>query len=147
VITGPQIRAARELLGWTPYRLAPHASLGHTLLRQFEAGARVPDEESAARLKAALEEAGVIFTASGVKLTPRPLASLGSASSSTSGTLPMRWRACRQFLIDQSHADLSRRDDGFEGCALSQDEVFAMACKHAHSSPPPGSLWPCIQDS
>jgi ribosome-binding protein aMBF1 (putative translation factor) len=35
VITGQQIRAARELLGWT---LAPRASLGHTLLRQFEAG-------------------------------------------------------------------------------------------------------------
>ena len=47
--------------------------MGHTLLRQFEAGARVPDEESAARLKAALEEAGVIFTAVGVKLRRRPL--------------------------------------------------------------------------
>ena len=45
----------------------------HTLLRQFEAGARVPDEESAARLKAALEEAGVTFTAGGVRLRPRPL--------------------------------------------------------------------------
>src|SRR5215203_3328084 len=56
VITGQQIRAARELLGWTPYRLAPRAGIGHTLLRQFEAGARV------------LEEAGVIFTADGVKL-------------------------------------------------------------------------------
>ena len=68
VITGQQIRAARELLGWTPYRLAPRAGIGHTLLRQFEAGAKVPDEESAARLKAALEEAGVIFTAGRVKL-------------------------------------------------------------------------------
>jgi len=42
--------------------------IGHTLFRQFEAGAKVPDEESAARLKAALEEAGVIFTAGGAKL-------------------------------------------------------------------------------
>ena len=73
MITGQQIKAARELLGWTPYRLAPRAGMGHTLLRQFEAGARVPDEESAARLKAALEEAGVTFTACGVKLRPRPL--------------------------------------------------------------------------
>ena len=73
VITGQQIRAARELLGWTPYRLAPRAGIGHTLLRQFEAGARVPDEASAGRLRAALEEAGVIFTAGGVKLRPRPL--------------------------------------------------------------------------
>jgi len=48
--------------------------MGHTLLRQFEAGARVPDEESAARLKAALEEAGVMFTAGGVKLRRRPRA-------------------------------------------------------------------------
>jgi hypothetical protein len=47
--------------------------MGHTLLRQFEAGARVPDEESAARLKAALEEAGVVFTAGRVKLRRRPL--------------------------------------------------------------------------
>jgi DNA-binding transcriptional regulator YiaG len=69
VITGQQIKAARELLGWTPYRLAPRAGIGHTLLRQFEAGARVPDEASAGRLRAALEEAGVIFTADGVKLS------------------------------------------------------------------------------
>src|SRR5215216_747814 len=68
VITGQRIKAARELLGWTRYRLAPRAGIGHTLLRQFEAGARVPDEASAGRLRAALEEAGVIFTADGVKL-------------------------------------------------------------------------------
>jgi hypothetical protein len=67
VVSGAQIKAARELLGWN--RLAPRAGMGHTLLRQFEAGARVPDEESAARLKTALEEAGVIFRADGVKLS------------------------------------------------------------------------------
>jgi ribosome-binding protein aMBF1 (putative translation factor) len=72
MITGQQIKAARELLGWTPYRLAPRAGIGHTLLRQFEAGARVPDEERAARLKSALEEAGVMFTAGEVKLRRRP---------------------------------------------------------------------------
>ena len=69
MITGQQIKAARELLGWTPYRLAPRAGIGHTLLRQFEAGARVLDEASAGRLRAAVEEAGVIFTADGVKLS------------------------------------------------------------------------------
>jgi transcriptional regulator with XRE-family HTH domain len=67
VITGQQIKAARKLLGWTPYRLAPRAGMGHTLLRQFEAGARVPNEASAGWLRAAL--AGVIFTADGVKLS------------------------------------------------------------------------------
>ena len=72
MITGALIREARELLGWTPYRLAPRAGIGHTLLRQFEAGARVPDEASAGRLRAALEEAGVIFTAGGVKLRGSP---------------------------------------------------------------------------
>jgi transcriptional regulator with XRE-family HTH domain len=72
MITGALIREARELLGWTPYRLAPRAGIGHTLLRQFEAGTRVPDEESAARLKTALEEAGVIFTGGGVKLRGSP---------------------------------------------------------------------------
>ena len=71
MITGQQIKAARELLGWTPYPLAPRAGIGHTLLRQFEAGARVPDEASAGRLRAALEEAGVIFTSGGVRLRRR----------------------------------------------------------------------------
>ena len=68
VITGDQIRRARELLGWTPYRLAPRAGIGHTLLRQFEKGARPIDAESAARLRAALEEAGVDFLGEGVRL-------------------------------------------------------------------------------
>ena len=62
---GEQIRRARELLGWTPYRLAPRAGIGHTLLRQFERGARPIDAESAARLRAALEEAGVEFLGNG----------------------------------------------------------------------------------
>ncbi|MCE3246651.1 MAG: transcriptional regulator, partial [Geminicoccaceae bacterium] len=64
-VTGEQIRRARELLGWTPYRLAPRAGIGHTLLRQFERGARPIDAESAARLRAALEEAGVEFLGNG----------------------------------------------------------------------------------
>ena len=72
MITGAQIKEARKLLGWTPYRLAPRAGMGHTMLRQFEAGARVLDADSGARLKAALEEAGVIFTACGVKLRRGP---------------------------------------------------------------------------
>ncbi len=72
MITGAQIRAARKLLGWTPYRLAPLAGMGHTILRQFEAGARVLDAHRAARLKAALEDAGVIFTAGGVELRRGP---------------------------------------------------------------------------
>jgi transcriptional regulator with XRE-family HTH domain len=65
MLTAQQIKAARELLGWTPYRLAPRAGMGHTLLRQFESGARPLDPESAARLRAALEEAGVQFPSSG----------------------------------------------------------------------------------
>ena len=50
----------------------PRAGMGHTILRQFEAGARVLDADSAARLRAALEEAGVIFTAGGLKLRRGP---------------------------------------------------------------------------
>ena len=72
MITGEQIRRARELLGWTPYRLAPRAGIGHTLLRQLERAARPIDAESAARLRAALKEAGVEFldndTGEGVRL-------------------------------------------------------------------------------
>jgi len=44
--------------------------MGHTSFVNSEAGARVPDEESAARLKAALEEAGLIFTAGPPKGKP-----------------------------------------------------------------------------
>ena len=84
MITGQQIRAARSYSDGT-YRLAPRASMGRTLLRQFEAGARVPDEESAARLKAALEEAGLIFTAGKVKLRPRPLGVVCTSHSTPKG--------------------------------------------------------------
>jgi transcriptional regulator with XRE-family HTH domain len=65
VITGEQIRTARELLGWTPYRLAPRAGISHTLLRKFEKGARTIDDVRAARLKVALEEAGIEFLTNG----------------------------------------------------------------------------------
>ena len=47
VITGQQIRAARELLGWTPYRLAPRAGIGHTLLRSMRRTRVAPDDHGA----------------------------------------------------------------------------------------------------
>jgi transcriptional regulator with XRE-family HTH domain len=65
VITGEQIRRGRELLGWTRYRLAPRAGMGHTLLAQFENCVRPLDEESASRLRAALEDEGVEFLFNG----------------------------------------------------------------------------------
>jgi transcriptional regulator with XRE-family HTH domain len=64
VITGAQIRQARELLGWTRYRLAPRADMSHRLLAQFENG-RAIDQDSAERLRAALEAEGIEFLANG----------------------------------------------------------------------------------
>ena len=60
MITGEQIRRGREL-----YRLAPRAGMGHTLLAQFENCVRPLDEESASRLRAALEAEGVEFLLNG----------------------------------------------------------------------------------
>ena len=41
-ITGAQIRAARELLGWARDRLCPRAGLSATLLGKIEDGLRTP---------------------------------------------------------------------------------------------------------
>jgi transcriptional regulator with XRE-family HTH domain len=65
MITGAQIKAARELLGWSRYRLAPRADIGHKFLIEFENGERTLDLDRVARLKATLEAAGVEFTNGG----------------------------------------------------------------------------------
>ena len=44
-ITGAQIRAARELLGWARDRLCPTAGLSATLLGKIEDGLRTPTNE------------------------------------------------------------------------------------------------------
>jgi hypothetical protein len=61
-ITGAQIRAARELLGWARDRLCPRAGLSATLLGKIEDGLRTPTNEQRLGIQGALEAAGVEFT-------------------------------------------------------------------------------------
>ena len=67
-ITGERLRAARALLGWRQSDLAGAAGLHERAVQQIEAGTRRGRPETHARLRAALEAAGVRFTAGGVSL-------------------------------------------------------------------------------
>ncbi len=72
MITPDQCLEARELLGWTRYRLAPLCGLSHTSLLRFEIGIWFPKSECLAAIQCSLEGAGVEFTsggAPGVRLT------------------------------------------------------------------------------
>jgi ribosome-binding protein aMBF1 (putative translation factor) len=64
MITGAQIRCARELLGWSRDRLGPLAGITATYLRLVELGERDPSADEVERLRKALEAAGVEFTGS-----------------------------------------------------------------------------------
>lgn len=63
MISVPQIRAARGLLGWSQSDLAAQAGLSLPTVKRVEgeSGTRVSDE-ARTRLRAALEAAGVEFT-------------------------------------------------------------------------------------
>lgn len=63
-ISGKQCSAARALLGWTSAQLAEAASVGQATVKRFEAGDSVRDT-SVGAIRAALEEAGLIFIAAG----------------------------------------------------------------------------------
>jgi transcriptional regulator with XRE-family HTH domain len=63
MITVPQIRAARALLGWTQQDLSAAAAVGVATIRRIEGA---PDRISGhaatlAKLQAALEQAGIVF--------------------------------------------------------------------------------------
>jgi hypothetical protein len=73
VITGEQIRRARELLGWTRFKLSSRAALHPAIVERAEkaVGALPVTAYQQALLRNALEAAGVEFTngeAPGVKL-------------------------------------------------------------------------------
>ena len=63
MLTGPQVRAARVLLGWTQTKLAEKAELGFATVQRAEArsGQVHGMVETLLKLKAALESGGVIF--------------------------------------------------------------------------------------
>jgi transcriptional regulator with XRE-family HTH domain len=74
VITGAQVKAARELLGWSPFQLSQRAKLHPAVIERAESstGAFPITVYQAAIICQTLEAAGVEFTDGdppGVKLT------------------------------------------------------------------------------
>lgn len=67
MITGPQIRAARALLGWSAAELADKAGLSYPTVQRAESVDGVPAMKTTnmMALQAALEKAGVSFLDSG----------------------------------------------------------------------------------
>lgn len=65
MITSEQIKAARMLLGWDQLKLAQHAGVGVATIRRIESvrGPVKGSEASVTKVKAAIEEAGVLFIA------------------------------------------------------------------------------------
>jgi DNA-binding transcriptional regulator YiaG len=63
MITGAQIRAARNALRWTTQELAERAEVTSRTVKRFEAVDRVPPSHSSTllKIKSALEAAGVEF--------------------------------------------------------------------------------------
>ena len=78
MITGAQIRAARELLGWPPSRLAQRAKVHSAIVRRAESvtGRAPVTVYQAALIRDALERFGIEFTDGdepGVKLKAKAL--------------------------------------------------------------------------
>jgi transcriptional regulator with XRE-family HTH domain len=73
-ITGPQVRAARLLLGWTQDKLAVETRVSPSSISHFETGRRRVAVLSVSTLQRALEEAGVEFFEGepGAKLRVKP---------------------------------------------------------------------------
>ncbi|MGE6693372.1 MULTISPECIES: XRE family transcriptional regulator [Sphingobium] len=67
-MSGRQCSAARSLLGWSSAQLAEAAKVGQATVKRFEAGDSVRDT-SVGAIRAALEEAGLMFIAAGESAT------------------------------------------------------------------------------
>jgi hypothetical protein len=65
MITGPQLRAARELIGLSQLSLAVQFQLGLRSIIEFEAGEKSLSWQSGCQIKRALEAAGLEFATSG----------------------------------------------------------------------------------
>jgi transcriptional regulator with XRE-family HTH domain len=59
MISAEQSRAARGLLNWSQAQLAEQSNLGHSTIRNFESGLRVPGINNLAAIRRAFEQAGV----------------------------------------------------------------------------------------
>jgi ribosome-binding protein aMBF1 (putative translation factor) len=62
----PLARAARNWLAWTQADLATRAKVGLSTVKDYEGGKRTPIPNNLEAMKAALEKAGVRFTANSV---------------------------------------------------------------------------------
>ncbi|WP_292613289.1 helix-turn-helix transcriptional regulator [Nitrobacter sp. 62-13] len=60
-ISAPQVRAARAWLGWSQEFLAKQAGVSKRAVVRAESGSSQPHKETAARLRTALEAAGLKF--------------------------------------------------------------------------------------
>jgi transcriptional regulator with XRE-family HTH domain len=72
-VTGAQVKAARDLLGWSQIKLTLASGIDGGAIRRFETGKRLPPRAVGLTLSRTLKSAGVIFTAEngdgpGVKL-------------------------------------------------------------------------------
>ena len=61
MLSSEQCRAARALLDWTQEELAERAGVSRSTVRGFENGQHEPHRASAAMIRAALEQAGVVL--------------------------------------------------------------------------------------
>jgi transcriptional regulator with XRE-family HTH domain len=60
-MTPAQCKAARALLGWSQVKLSRNARVAYTTLADFERGARQPQPDNLAKMRTALERAGIQF--------------------------------------------------------------------------------------
>jgi hypothetical protein len=60
-LTPGQVKAARELLGWTRVRLAARGNAGEGAIRRYENGRGIAATLNLTTVRSALESAGVIF--------------------------------------------------------------------------------------
>lgn len=65
ILTAAQCRAARALLDWSQAALAGAAGVTPGTVRDLEAGVRAPYAATQAKLRAALEAAGIVLIADG----------------------------------------------------------------------------------
>jgi transcriptional regulator with XRE-family HTH domain len=74
MITGRQVKAAREMLGWSLARLASMAAVSDETIRKLESSRHRPGGDTIVSIQHALEAAGVEFTEfePGVRLKTRP---------------------------------------------------------------------------
>jgi transcriptional regulator with XRE-family HTH domain len=61
MITGRQVKVAREMLGWSLARLASMAAVSDETIRKLESGRHRPGGDTILSIQHALEAAGVEF--------------------------------------------------------------------------------------